>query len=139
MSNVNLALNDAWRLTAALKKAKQLHLELRADLETSREQMALGAWKDMNPRVVLWLQAHGLPVVVTARVDGEVGRVTIAGHENLWTVHYMGWINRMWTAWGTSLGYREARDALRDGHTNFDAWLDARVTNEVLSKYPTKE
>ena len=77
--------------------------------------------------MLLFLVAHGLPVVTIARVKGEVARVTVGGHENLWTVHYMGWINRMWAEWAEHLGFKEPLAALRAGHLNFDPWLQARV------------
>lgn len=80
----------------------------------------------MNPRVLLWLEAVGRTTADIARPSGaDVPMVMVNGERNLWTVHYMGWIQCRWSDWAASLGFKDHRDALLSGHTDdeFDTWL----------------
>jgi hypothetical protein len=87
----------------------------------------------VNPRVLLWLKANGLTPDSIARRSGEdVRQVVIDGHRNLWTVHYIAWIDRRWREWAASLGFNTQRDAVLSGHTHdeFDAWLERKVQSQ---------
>lgn len=83
----------------------------------------------MNPRVLAWLDAHGLPADAIARRCGDdVPRVSLNGDVNVWTVHYSKWIHERWQEWAATLGFYGDyawRNALLAGNRDeaFDAWL----------------
>lgn len=95
----------------------------------------------MNPRVLLWLEHHGLTPDDIARPSGEdVRMVTIHGERNLWTVHYSQWIMGCWHEWATSLGFKRTafaaahNNARLAGHSDaeFDAWLERKVRGDAV-------
>lgn len=90
----------------------------------------------MNPRVALWLRAHGMTEADIARdPEGDSRRVTVGEHTLPWTILYGQWIRAQWRAWGQSFGFRgdnaheDAERAGKNRNGEFDAWLRAQVEN----------
>ena len=80
----------------------------------------------VNPRVLRWLDSVGLPLESIARGDGEdVPMVKVDGERNLWTIHYMLWVQARWRDWAKQLGYENQEKAQSAGHLadEFDSWL----------------
>ena len=88
--------------------------------------------KDINPRVLCFLAAHGLTLAELERVDGETRRVTIDGCNMPWPGHFMLWNSAQWRAWAAELGFTRGmtphQDALLAGHAegDHDEWLHRR-------------
>lgn len=89
----------------------------------------------INPRVVVFLAAHGLPLDTLVRdSEGEIKRITINGESLPWNVHYSFWIGDRTLEWATMLGVKQQgggrlhEHAIMAGHTyeEFDAWLAAK-------------
>lgn len=95
--------------------------------------------KEMNKyidRVTLFLHAHGLSTSDIARTsDGEIARVTINGHTNMWTIHYGQWASRLREQWAAGLGFKKcwfrgaSECATLAGHTEeeLNAWIASRM------------
>jgi hypothetical protein len=87
----------------------------------------------INPRVTLFLKAHGLPTSTLQRDEnGDVRRISIGTVCLPWTLHFMLWMQLQWPTWARELGFRAVDDAqlaVPDHHLAFDAWLAARVAS----------
>ena len=71
----------------------------------------------VNQRVLRWLDSVGLPLESIARGDGEdVPMVKVDGERNLWTIHYMLWVQARWRDWAKQLGYENQEKAQSAGH-----------------------
>lgn len=90
----------------------------------------------INPRVVVFLATHGLPLDTIERdSEGEIKRIALNGSPMPWTAHYSLWIDHMWRDWAEQLGFKSVGGsrahecAIMAGHTHdeFDAWLQNKV------------
>ena len=100
--------------------------------------------KNINPKVLKFLKAHGLPIdTINRDSDGEIKWITLNGKHLMWTVHYNWWVYDTLNEWAKSIGFGyedgrqpyESAGLCRCGHTReeFDAWLSAKygwATNE---------
>lgn len=85
----------------------------------------------MNPRFVLWCEAHSFDPAEIGR-DAE-GVTRIDGTP--WTVLFMIWVRERWAEWSASLGFKASGSRLAHevalvsgfSHVDFDAWLIGAV------------
>lgn len=88
----------------------------------------MGRVDGINPRVVLFLKVHELPMsTIAPRAPGvDIPRVQQGEWLLPWTAAYSLWIMGRWRTWAEELGFKgDHNRALLAGHTaaDFDDWL----------------